>query len=152
MRPIDEASEARPVQVEECMSKYVRALVPAVVVAVLVAVPVAQAKSARSAATITVTEGKPTEFTIKLSVKKVAHGTVTFKVTNGGNVPHDFKVCSAPTTKAPVDTCAGKGTKQINMGTSSTLTVKFLKAGKYEYLCSVPGHSTAGMKGLLTVT
>jgi uncharacterized cupredoxin-like copper-binding protein len=134
------------------MSKYVRALVPVIVVAVLVAVPVAQAKPARSAATITVTEGKPTEFGIRLSIKKVAHGTVTFKVTNGGNVPHDFRVCSAATTKAPVDKCAGKGTAQINMGSSATLTVKFLKAGKYEYLCSVPGHATAGMKGLLIVT
>ena len=131
------------------MSKYVRVLLPALVVAALVAVPVAQAKPAVS--TITVTEGKPSEFGIKLSIKTAAVGAVTFKVTNGGNVPHDFKVCSVPTTKAPVDTCNGKGTKQINPGASAVLAVKFLKAGKYEYLCTVPGHATAGMKGLLTV-
>jgi uncharacterized cupredoxin-like copper-binding protein len=133
------------------MSKYVRALVPAIVLVVLVAVPVAQAKPARSAATISVTEGKPTEFSIKLAVKTAARGTVTFKVTNGGNVPHDFKVCAVATTKAPVDTCTGKGTKQINPGSSTTLIVKLLKPGKYEYLCTVPGHATAGMKGLFLV-
>jgi uncharacterized cupredoxin-like copper-binding protein len=30
--------------------------------------------------------------------------------------------------------------------------VKFAKAGKYEYLCTVPSHAQNGMKGVLTVT
>ena len=32
-----------------------------------------------------------------------------------------------------------------------TLVVNLTKAGKYEYLCTVPGHAAAGMKGLVTV-
>ena len=87
---------------------------------------------------------------LALSKKIVTHGTVTFKVTNGGNVPHDFKVCSKASTAA-ADTCAGKGVKMLSAGQSASLTVKFLKAGKYEYLCTVAGHATAGMKGFITV-
>ena len=39
----------------------------------------------------------------------------------------------------------------IPKGKSTTLTVKLLKAGKYKFLCTVPGHAAAGMKGVLTV-
>ena len=70
---------------------------------------------------------------------------------NGGAVPHDFKLCTKPTT-TKADTCTGKVTKQIVPGSSATLTVAITKAGSYEYLCTVPGHATAGMKGLLKVT
>jgi uncharacterized cupredoxin-like copper-binding protein len=114
----------------------------------LIAVPLAQA---RGAATITVMAGKPSEFKFQLSTKSVAHGTVTFKVTNGGAVSHTFKVCTKPTTHA-VESCAGKGTARISPGKSATLQVTFTKAGTYGYLCSVLGHSTLGMKGLLKVT
>jgi uncharacterized cupredoxin-like copper-binding protein len=130
------------------MSKYVRVLLPALVVAVLVAVPVAQAKPA--ATTVTVTAGKPAEFNFKFSTKTFTHGLVTFNVTNSGAVPHDFKICSKPTTTL-ADTCTGKGTGLISMAASKKMTYTFLKAGKYEYLCTVPGHATAGMKGFLTV-
>ena len=134
------------------MTKHAWKLLLAAAALVLVVVPVAAAKTSRTTVSVTVSEGKPSEFAIRLSPKKVAHGSVTFSITNGGNVPHDFKVCSAPTTSAPVDTCKGKGTTLISPGSSKTLTIKFAKAGKYEYLCTVAGHATAGMKGLLTVT
>ena len=111
----------------------------------------AASAQARSAATVTVTEGKPSEFAIRLGVKSVAHGTVTFKVTNKGMVPHDFRVCAKP-TKTAVDACAGKGTKTLAPGQSGSVTVTFKAAGTYEYLCTIAGHATAGMKGLLKVT
>jgi uncharacterized cupredoxin-like copper-binding protein len=133
------------------MTNQVRLSLLAVAALVLVAVPTAQATRTRTAAAITVTAGKPAEFGFKLSSKTVPHGAVTFSVTNGGNVPHNFKVCSkASAVKA--DTCTGKGTPMINPGSKATLKVAFLKAGTYEYLCTVPGHATAGMKGLLKVT
>jgi uncharacterized cupredoxin-like copper-binding protein len=133
------------------MIKHTRVLLPALAALVLVAVPVAQAKPVRAAAAISVTAGKPSEFSFKFSTKTVKHGAVTFTITNGGNVPHDFKVCSkATTTKA--DTCAGKGTTLITPGSSKKLTFTFTKAGSYEYLCTVAGHAIAGMKGLLKVT
>jgi len=133
------------------MIKHARVLLLALAAAVFVAVPVAQAKGTRAAATVTVTAGKPSEFSFTLSSKSVAKGSVTFNVTNKGNVPHDFKVCSATTTAASATTCAGKGTPLISPGSSGKLTVTFKKSGKYEYLCTVAGHAAAGMKGLLTV-
>ena len=133
------------------MTKHARVLLPALAALVLVAVPVAQAKPVHAAATITVTAGKPAEFGFKLSAKTVAHGAVTFAVTNGGAIPHTFKVCSKATTTA-ANSCAGKGTPMLSGGQKATLKVTFLKAGTYEYLCTVTGHAAGGMKGLLKVT
>ncbi len=132
------------------MIKHTRVLLPALAALVLVAVPVAHAKPVRAAAGITVTAGKPSEFGFKLSAKTVAHGVVTFTITNGGNVPHDFKVCSKATT-VKADTCAGKGTTLIVPGSTKTLKVTFLKAGSYEYLCTVAGHAIAGRRGPIKV-
>jgi uncharacterized cupredoxin-like copper-binding protein len=111
----------------------------------------ATAWSAPKAATITVTAGKPTEFGFKLSTKTVKHGAVTFKVTNGGSIPHDFKICSSA-KGGTADTCKGVVTKQLTPQQSATLKVTFKTAGKYEYLCTVPGHAAGGMKGVLKVT
>ncbi len=119
---------------------------------VLIAVPVAQAQPTRAAATVAVTAGKPTEFRFTLLPKTVAHGTVTFKVTNKGNLPHDFKVCSAAAKTAAALTCAGKAAALVSPGSSATLKITFKKAGTFEYLCTVTGHAAAGMKGLLKVT
>ena len=66
-------------------------------------------------------------------------GSVTFVVTNKGKTSHDFKI-------------NGKMTPTIGAGKSATLIVTFAKAGKFPYLCTVPGHAAAGMKGTFTVT
>ena len=102
------------------------------------------------ATVVTVVAGKPSEFGFKLSTTTVKSGTVTFKVTNDGILPHDFKVCASPTGGA-ADTCTGKVTKLITPGSSATLTVTFAKPGIYEYLCTVSGHAAAGMRGDLKV-
>ena len=121
------------------------------VAAVLALVAVAVGQASRTASTVTVTAGKPSEFKFALSLKSVPHGTVTFKVTNKGALGHDFKICSAPAKTAAATTCTGKGTGVLTSGTK-TLKVTFKKVGLYEYLCSVPGHAAAGMKGLIKVT
>lgn len=96
-------------------------------------------KTVAHTTTVTVTAGKPSEFRFTLSLKKVRHGVVTFKVTNKGNLPHDFKI-------------AGHKTRLLSPLQTQTLKVTFTKAGKYAYLCTVTGHAAAGMKGTLTVT
>jgi uncharacterized cupredoxin-like copper-binding protein len=96
-------------------------------------------QSAVHATTVTVTAGRPTEFHFKLSKLTVPKGLVIFKVTNSGAIVHDFKI-------------AGKKTPNITPGSTKTLRVTFLKAGKYPYLCTVTGHAAAGMKGTLRVT
>jgi uncharacterized cupredoxin-like copper-binding protein len=108
--------------------------------AVLVGVvPAGARQSTAKATTVTVTAAKPSEFRFTLSKKIVPHGTVTFKVTNKGNLPHDFKI-------------AGHKTRLLSPGQTQSLKVTFLKKGKYAYLCTVTGHAAAGMKGTLTVT
>lgn len=120
-------------------------------------VPVAgQAASSSTKAavtTITVSAGKPSELAFKLSkISKIPAGTVVFKVTNAGKIAHDFVLCLVPTTSAP-NACVGnsKKTAFLQPGKSAVVTVKLLKSGTYEYLCSFPGHASAGMKGLIGV-
>jgi uncharacterized cupredoxin-like copper-binding protein len=92
--------------------------------------------SSRTAATVAVAAGKPSELKFTVVPKTVAKGLTTFKVTNKGKLSHDFKI-------------AGKRTVLLKPGKTVTLKVT-LKAGKFTYLCTVPGHAAAGMKGTLT--
>jgi uncharacterized cupredoxin-like copper-binding protein len=78
------------------------------------------------------------EFKFTLTTKTVRHGKVTFKLTNKGRLKHDFKI-------------AGKKTPLIGPNKSASITVT-LKRGTYTYICTVPGHAAAGMKGKLKVT
>jgi cytochrome c6 len=101
--------------------------------------------------TITVTAGKPTELSFKLSkASNVAVGDVTFKVTNKGALAHDFKVCTRAVRAAALNACVGKGTKLLKPNQTATLKLKLAK-GKFEYLCTVRGHAAAGMKGLVGI-
>lgn len=69
-------------------------------------------------------------------------GTVTLKAMNPQSVAHDISI-------------KGNGVdvrgNQVSNGGTSTVTAN-LKAGTYEFYCSVPGHEQAGMKGTLTVS
>jgi uncharacterized cupredoxin-like copper-binding protein len=86
---------------------------------------------------VAVTAGKPSELRFTLSKKTVAKGRVVFKVTNRGKSNHDFKI-------------ARKKIKTLRPGKSATLIVA-LRVGKYPYVCTLPGHAAAGMKGVVTV-
>jgi uncharacterized cupredoxin-like copper-binding protein len=103
---------------------------------VLVLVPVAGARVHEAKAqTVTVTM---TEFKFAFSTKNVHPGKVTFKLVNKGKLAHDLRI-------------AGKTSAKVQPGKTGMLVVT-LKKGKYPYLCTVPGHAAAGMKGVLTVT
>jgi len=113
----------------------------------------ATSKTTTKATIVNVIAGKPSEFAFTLSTKTVKHGTVTFKLTDKGYLPHDLKLCTKPNAgKATANTCTGKLTPTISPGGSASLTVTFAKAGSYEYLCTVAGHAAYGMKGELKVT
>jgi outer membrane protein assembly factor BamB len=102
------------------------------------------ARLASSAAAPSNTKGtsvqvKGGEFFFRLSTKSVAKpGKVTFVFKNIGHVTHDFKI-------------NGKVTPMIQPGATTKLVATFKKKGKYSYLCTVPGHAAAGMKGVFTV-
>jgi quinohemoprotein ethanol dehydrogenase len=79
------------------------------------------------------------EFFFKLSSRTAKVGKVTFVFKNVGHIGHDFAV-------------HGKSTPVISPGKTAKLVVTFTKPGQYEYLCTVPGHASAGMKGMLAVS
>jgi uncharacterized cupredoxin-like copper-binding protein len=119
--------------------------------AALVVAPALARPGAATVTNVTVTAGQPTEFGFVLSSKTPKSGIIVFKVTNKGNVPHDFQLCSGR-NKPLANSCAGRSAKMISPGQSDTLRVTVTLKGTYEYLCTVPGHAAAGMKGLLKVT
>ena len=73
----------------------------------------------------------------------VPAGQVTFQVTNGGTIEHEFEIFKGDTV---VDEVEG-----LVPGVTLPLTVT-LQAGEYTYVCKLAGHEEAGMKGTLTVT
>ncbi|QCB97461.1 hypothetical protein E5206_11485 [Arthrobacter sp. PAMC25564] len=100
----------------------------------------------------------------------VAHGTVSFLVTNGGTISHELVILPLPDNQIPgtrpiggdakidetgslgeaSNTCA-EGTGQgILPGASGWVTVT-LAPGHYELVCNLPGHYAAGMYTQLTV-
>jgi uncharacterized cupredoxin-like copper-binding protein len=110
----------------------------ATAIASLFLVELASAGPARLSATKTV-QVKGGEFFFRLSTKSIARtGKVTFAFKNVGHVAHDFKINR-------------KVTPLIAPGKTAKLVVTFRKKGKDTYLCTVPGHAAAGMKGVFTV-
>jgi uncharacterized cupredoxin-like copper-binding protein len=79
-----------------------------------------------------------TEFHFTLSAQTVHTGKVTFKVKNNGGIPHNLRINN-------------QQTPNIDPGATATLEVNFTKPGDYPYLCTIPGHAAAGMKGVLKV-
>jgi plastocyanin len=111
----------------------------ALAVVVLAAAAVAVPAFARSHAALTTrVTVSATEFKFKLSRTSAPHGKVIFKLVNKGATAHNFKI-------------AGHKTKLVDPGSSTTLTVTLAK-GSYKYLCTVPGHAAAGMKGTFRAT
>jgi uncharacterized cupredoxin-like copper-binding protein len=111
-----------------------------------------KAHRAASVTIVTVTAGKPGELGFKLSKSSLLPaGTITFKVTNKGATTHNFKICTSAVASSAKNSCTGKATPMLKPGQSASLTVTLTKKGKYEYLCAVPGHAVAGMKGLLGI-
>jgi uncharacterized cupredoxin-like copper-binding protein len=99
------------------------------------ATPATGAQTQNGGVPLTVTA---TEFKFKLSKASVPHGNVVVTVVNNGKVAHDFSI-------------SGKTSPLVSPGKSTKFTVK-LEAGTFDYLCTVPGHAGAGMKGTLAVT
>ena len=81
--------------------------------------------------------GKEFSFTLSTN-SEPKPGQVTFVFKNVGHVLHDFSI-------------NGTQTPLVQPGQTAKLVVDFTKSGKYPYLCTVPGHAAAGMKGTFTV-
>jgi len=122
------------------------------VIALVAALPALAGSSTKKATIVKVSVTKTTEFHFVVVPKTVKHGLITFTITNNGTLPHDFELCTS-NKGGTADKCVGKKVPAlISPGQTCKLTVNLTKAGTYEYLCTVPGHSAAGMKGILKVT
>ena len=123
------------------MRKLITHSVPALAVAaiaVLSCVQLASARTDQPVASKTV-QVKGGEFFFRLSTKTAAKpGKVTFVFKNIGHVQHDFRI-------------NGRQTPLIRPGKTAKMLVTFKKKGKFKYLCTVPGHAEAGMRGVFTV-
>jgi plastocyanin len=122
------------------VSNRLRLLVLAPAAAVVVAIPVLAvpalaAPTAKAPPKVKVTMK---DFSFVLSPKSAKKGAVTFTLRNTGEASHDIKI-------------AGKKSKLLSAGKAGTLRVTFKKAGRYPYICTVPGHAQLGMKGVLVV-
>ncbi|MEO8555909.1 MAG: plastocyanin/azurin family copper-binding protein [Actinomycetota bacterium] len=101
----------------------------------------------------------------------VAHGTVSFLVTNGGGVNHEMVILPLPDSQtvgtrpiggnAKIDEAGSLGEASNNNGKdagegvapgASSWTTVTLAPGQYELVCNLAGHYGAGMYTLLTVT
>ena len=109
-----------------------------VIALAIVAAPTAFGSPARDTALPLKVTVSMTEFKFSFLPRTAKKGTVAFAVVNKGKVAHDFKI-------------KGKKTPQIAAGKRGSLRVTFTRAGRYPYLCTVPGHAAAGMKGVLVV-
>jgi plastocyanin len=67
-------------------------------------------------------------------------GKATFSMPNPAPIPHNLAIEGPVKGAGPI----------VQKGGTSTFTAT-LKPGSYTFLCEVPGHAAAGMKGTLTV-
>jgi uncharacterized cupredoxin-like copper-binding protein len=100
---------------------------------------IAVSSSSGTTATTKVTV-KMVDYRFRLSTKTVHKGTIVFTVINKGQVPHIFEIQRLR-----------KQTPLLQPGQRATLRVRFLKTGRYYYVCPVDNHVLYGMTGYLRV-
>lgn len=108
-----------------------------VAIAITLLAPAQLASAAERHTTATTIQVRAGEMFFRLSARSAKLGRVTFVVRNTGRMPHDFQI-------------KGKKTPLIRPGRTARLVVTFRK-GRYRYICTVPGHAAAGMRGVFTV-
>jgi uncharacterized cupredoxin-like copper-binding protein len=116
--------------------------------AVLAAGP---AESAPRPPGVAIVAGPPNEFTFQPNQVTVQAGQpVTITLVNKGKLDHDLFIEALGVKLPPM----GKNPKDHPMlapSKSVTLTFTPAKKGTFEFICTVPGHKEAGMKGVIVV-
>jgi uncharacterized cupredoxin-like copper-binding protein len=92
------------------------------------------------AQTVSVSE---TEYRLDPSDPTVEPGTVSFEVTNDGDVDHNLEV-EGPEGEQELE-------QDLGPGESGTLTVDLSAPGTYQFYCPVGDHRDRGMEGEITV-
>lgn len=95
------------------------------------------------------------EMWIKAQSTTVKAGTVTFAVSNTGQMPHRFGIAKAPVKLtaygSPQPSFVIAQTDTIGAGSSATVRAK-LTPGSYELVCLEPGHYASGQHMPFTVS
>jgi glucose/arabinose dehydrogenase len=105
--------------------------------AIVLAAPAAS-DPAGNAERVTLVTVQMLDFRFRLSSTTVPIGSVRFTLTNRGGSPHDFRI-------------AGRRSRVLGHARSQTLLVRFRKAGRHRFVCTLPGHARLGMRGALVV-
>lgn len=102
------------------------------------------------------------EFEVDLDPASVDAGTVRLRITNAGNINHNFRLIrtrlaadALPTEGASVNEKASAieviaKIAQIGSGETRTVTAE-LKTTRYVVICNVPGHYQSGMRATFRV-
>jgi uncharacterized cupredoxin-like copper-binding protein len=73
----------------------------------------------------------------------VAGRPVRLTVRNGGSSEHDFTLTQGVDQPVKVT---------VKRGQTGSATFTLTRPGSYQFICSVPGHALAGMRGTITAT
>jgi uncharacterized cupredoxin-like copper-binding protein len=103
-----------------------------------VAVPVPA--SAAGAQPVTVTVGNSMHFAPPGIVVRAGQ-PVELTLRNGGSIPHDFTLAGGASGPVRIEAQGGQTAR-------STFTID--TPGTYAFVCGVPGHAAAGMRGTIT--
>ena len=94
------------------------------------------------------------------SIDVAAEETVTFLVTNSGQITHEFTLGDAAAQQEHADKMAEMDGEMVHdepnsltlqPGETKQLTWRFGDAGTLEYACHEPGHYEVGMRGEITI-
>jgi uncharacterized cupredoxin-like copper-binding protein len=103
-----------------------------------VAVPAPEAPA--GAQRVTVTVGNSMQFA-PAAIAVRAGQPVELTLRNGGSIPHDFALAGGASGPVKIETPAGRTAQ-------GAFTID--APGTYAYVCTVPGHAAAGMRGTIT--
>ena len=90
---------------------------------------------------VTLTLGDSLRFAPQ-SVVVRAGQPVEVTLRNGGSIPHDFALTDGVSSPVKVEA-------QVGQTAHGTFTID--TPGTYTFICTVPGHAAAGMRGTITV-
>jgi nitrite reductase (NO-forming) len=96
--------------------------------------------SAAGAQQVTMTVGNSMHFAPPSLVFRAGQ-PVELTLRNGGGIPHDFTLADGASRPVTIEAQGG----QTARGTFTIDT-----PGTYAFVCSVPGHAAAGMRGTIT--
>ena len=95
---------------------------------------------AAGAQQVTVTVGSAMQFAPSSLVVRAGQ-PVELTLRNGGGIPHDVTLAEGASHPVKIEAPAGQTAR-------GTFTID--SPGTYAFVCSVPGHAAAGMRGTIT--